>query len=52
MKQKENEDNKTSWSQHFDQYVVMFPLEGSINLVLSILAEGNIIFTIYIKSTT
>lgn len=47
MKQKENEDNKTSWSQHFDQYVVMSPLEGSINLVLSILAGGNIIYNIY-----
>lgn len=50
--QRENEDNKTSWSQHFDQHVVMPPLEGSTNLVLSILAEGSIIFTTYIKSTT
>lgn len=52
MKQKKNEYKETSWSQHFDQHVVMPPLEGSTNLVLSILAEGKIIFTTYIKSTT
>lgn len=48
-----NEDNKNRQSQHTAEYVdCEILVGGATNVALSSLAEGNVIFTMYIKSTT